>query len=396
MKIKSITPLNDGMSKSVAEKYWSDVEGFAQYSFNKSHSSAYSLLSWVTMWLKTYYPAEFYAAAMTVIDKEDQLAGLVADAQTKKLRVLPPDLNKSSARIEIEGEDVLYAPFQSVKGISSNVASSILKLRAHAGGSFKDLSGLEPEVQRAVLGRTQVNSKHRETLGRVGAFYAIDGVGVDPTHPSRLKDRIELLPGFTVDLVKPDRLLNAEHLAKIKITSMIEEIGRCEGCSLKGQAHPLPRMGDAPKFALFFDSPNWKEERAGKMLEGDAANVVKAALKGVGLKASDGYYSSLVKVCKPKDQKALTNEQISNCSKWVEKELDILKPPIIIAMGSNAVRYFTKGMKGTPTDLAGKVIYRADLDASVILGINPSSLFHDPGKITLVEKTFEQLGELLS
>lgn len=391
----------NGMAKDRAELLWDTILGFAGYGFNKSHAVEYTLISWVTMWLKVYYPAEFYAAAMTVIDKEEQLAALVGDAQGRKLHVLPPDLNKSSDRIEIEGEDKLYAPFQAVKGISSNVAAAIMKLRGNAGGHFKrdaagGIPGLEPGVQRALLGRTVVNAKHRETLGRVGAFYSLTGEGVAPTHPSRLKDRIELMPGFTVDMVKPERDLNVEALAKIKITSLIEDMRSCAGCSLQGAPHPLPRMGAKPKFMVVFDSPNWKEERAGKMLEGDSADVIKACLKGVGLTAADGYYTSLVKSAKPKDQKQLANEQINGCSKFLQQEIDILKPPVIIAMGSNAVRWFSPGVKGTPSDLAGKVIYRADLDASVIFGINPGSLFHDPSKVKLIEAAFEKLGQLLA
>jgi DNA polymerase-3 subunit alpha len=383
-----------------ADALWTAIEGYAAYSFNKSHSYEYSLISYMTMWIKVYYPAEFFAAAMTVIDKEEKLASLVTDAQDKKLKILPPDINISTDRIEIKGEDELYAPFQAVKGISSNVAGAILKLREFQGGVFEAtagvIRGLEPEIQRKVLGRTQVNAKHRETLGRIGAFHSITGEGKPPLHPDRLKDRLELMPGFTVELVKPDRELNAEHLAKIKITHLIEEARSCEGCSLKGKPHPVPRMGDKPRFMLVFDSPNWKEERAGKMLEGDAADVVKAALKDVGLKASDGYYTSLVKSMKPKEAKALTNEQINGCSKFLTQEIEILKPPVIIAMGSNSVRYFSPGIKGTPSDLAGKAIYRADLDATIIFGINPGSLFHDPSKIKLVEATFQKLGELLS
>jgi DNA polymerase-3 subunit alpha len=388
--------VKSGMVVSAADMLWETIAGFAGYGFNKSHAAEYTLISWQTMWLKVYYPAEFYAAAMTVIEKEDQLMGLVADAKTRKLQVLPPELNFSSNRIEIVGEDKLYAPFQAIKGISSNVASAIMKLREHAGGMFKDMSGLDPAVQKLVIGRTNVNSAHREKLSRVGAFYSIDGVGVAPTHPDRLKDRLELIPGFTVEMVKADRSLTVEHLAKIKITSMIEDIRSCEGCSLKGNPHPLPRMGDAPKFMLVFDSPNWKEERAGKMLEGDAADVVRAALKGIGLKAADGYYTSLVKSTKPKDQKLLSNGQITGCEKWLKQEIEILKPPIIIAMGSNAVRWFSPGIKGNPSELAGKVIFNAELDASIIFGINPGSLFHDPSKVTLVEAIFDKLSELLS
>jgi len=420
-------------SESKADALWTSIEGYAAYSFNKSHSYEYSLISWVTMWLKVYYPAEFFAAAMTVIEDETKLASLVQDAQSRGLHVLPPDLNRSSDRIEIDGEDKLFAPFQAIKGISGGVASAIVKLRnavdtpAPGTRSLKEtagvftmtapattriitrgkkageseavpavIDGLDPEFQKKVLGRTTVNTAARDRLDRVGALYGVTGEGKAPMHPDRLKDRIELMPGFTVDMVKPDRGLNVEDLAKIKIQSLIGDVAKCEGCSLAGKAHPLPRMGDKPKFMLVFDTPNWREERAGKMLEGDAADVVKAALKGVGLKAADGYYTSLVRSPKPKDQKVLTNEMINGCSKWLQQEIEILKPPVIIAMGSNAVRWFAPGVKGTPSDLAGKVIYRADLDATVIFGINPGSLFHDPSKAKLIETAFDKLGELLA
>lgn len=412
---------NSAWTESKADALWTAIEGYAAYSFNKSHSYEYTLISWVTMWIKTYYPAEFFAAAMTVIDDDTKLASLVSDAQSKKLLVLPPDLNKSSDRIEIEGEDKLYAPFQAVKGISSGVASALMKLRQSVGGTFTmtapagtrvitrgakkgqteeypaAIKGLEPADQKDVLGGNKVNTAHRAALDKVGAFHSVTGEGKAPMHPDRLKDRIALMPGFTVDMVKPDRSLAADQLQRIAITSMIGDIATCDGCSLAGKPHPLPRIGDKPRFMLVFDTPGWREEeKAGRMLEGDSAEVVKAALKGVGLKPGDGYYTSLVKSAKPKDQKMISNEQINGCTKWLQKEIEILKPGVIIAMGSNAVRWFAPGMKGTPTDLAGKVIYRQDLDATVIFGINPGSLFHDPSKIKFVEAAFDKLGELLS
>ena len=401
MKIKSITPLNDGMDRHVAEKYWSDLAGFASYSFNKSHSVEYSLISWITMWLKVYYPAEFYAASMTVIDNEDQLAALAGDAQGKKIQVLPPDLNRSTGRVEIDGEDKLYAPFQAMKGVSVKVSEAIVKLRDHAGGAFTAgatgaITGLDPVVQKALLGRTVVNAGVREKLTRIGAMYSITGEGRPATHPDRLRDRIELLPGFTVDMVKPDRYLDVDELAKIKITRLVSDYRACEGCSLKGNPHPQVRMGAKPKFMVVFDYPSWQEERQGRMLEGSNAEVVKAALAGVGMNAADGYYTSLVKSCKPKEQKQLTNEQINGCTEWLKKEIEILKPPVIIAMGSASVRWFSPGIKGSPTDLAGKVIYRQDLDASVIFGISPGSLFHDPSKVKLIEDAFDKLNQLMA
>ena len=80
------------------------------------------------MWLKTHYPAEFFAAALTILG-EDKHQGLVKDALTYSIRVLPPDVNVSSNRIEIrtleDGSQVLYAPFSAVKGCSENGCQAI-------------------------------------------------------------------------------------------------------------------------------------------------------------------------------------------------------------------------------------------------------------------------------
>lgn len=422
MKIKSVTPLEGGMGDYAANALWSNIEGFAAYSFNKSHSYEYSLISWMTMWLKVYYPAEFYAGALSVVEIEEKQASLIIDAQANGLQVLPPDIRKSTDRIEIEGEDKLYAPFQAVKGISEGTAAAIVEMRAKAGdftwapptavlrrrkdketGKFAVVSepvpGHVPELaaakQTELLGRTKINAAALERLGRVGAFASLDG-GMPAMHPDRLRDRLELMPGFTVEVVKPDRGLSSESFVKIKLTAMMSEIEGCKGCSLKGKPHPLFRTGEKPRFMLVFDNPSYKEEKAGKLLAGESGELVKAALKDVGLKVSDGYYTTLVKASKPREQKALTNEQINGCTQWLDQEIALLKPGVIVAMGSNAVRYFAPGLKGTPSDLAGKAIYRSDLDATIIFGLNPGMVFFDASKISLVESVFSKLSEVLA
>ena len=70
-----------GMTELSAGMLWDKIEGFAGYAFNKSHSVEYSIVSYWTMWVKVRYPAEFFAAAMTVVDKEEKLTGLVIDAR---------------------------------------------------------------------------------------------------------------------------------------------------------------------------------------------------------------------------------------------------------------------------------------------------------------------------
>jgi DNA polymerase-3 subunit alpha len=421
MKIKSVTPNNDGMGAMNAAALWSNIEGFAAYSFNKSHSYEYSLISWITMWLKVYYPAEFYAGALTVVDNEDKQASLITDAQSKGFKVLPPCITASSDCIVIRGEWELLAPFQAVKGISSGAAQALIQLREHYGtftlvpaetvmkrrkqpsGVFAMVEEVVPahikelstESQQAVLGRSKVNSAALERLEKVGALFKLKG-GVPPLHQDRLRDRLEYLPGYTTERVKATRGLAAEHLAKIKVTQLVEQMRSCTGCDLQGKPHPVPRMGDTPKFMVVTDAPNFKEERDGKLLAGDSADIIKACLKDVGLKVSDGYYTTLVKSAKPREQKLLSNAQINACKGYLAQEIDILKPPVIIAMGGNAIRYFAPDIKGNPADLAGKAIYRADLDATIIFGLNPGMLFHDPSKISLVQAVFATLSETLS
>lgn len=384
-----------GMAELAAGMLWDKIEGFAGYAFNKSHSVEYSIISYWAMWVKVRYPAEFFAATMTVVDKEEKLAPLVLDARRCGIQVLPPDINKSSARIEIEGEKVLYAPFQAVKGISTNVAAHIMTVRNAHKEPFTSKAEFEATVVALKLAG-KVNKSHREKLERVGAYASIEPGTSAAIHTDRLKDRLELMPGFTVDAVKADRAINNEHLAMAKIIRISTEARACDKCSLAGKDHPIPRIGKSPKFMVVFDAPNWQEAKKGKMFEGDGAKILKAALEDVGLSGNDGYYTALVKSPKPSGEKMLSNESIIACSDYLKQEIDALKPPVIIAMGGNAIRFFAPGIKGQPAELAGKVIYDPKLDASVIFGLNPAQVAFDPSKIKLIQNVCEKLAELIS
>lgn len=384
-----------GMGEIAAGVLWDKIEGFAGYAFNKSHAVEYSILSYWAMWMKVRYSAEFFAAAMTVVDKEEKLAGLVIDARRLGIEVVPPDINKSSSRVEIEGEKILYAPFQAVKGISEKVSSYIMLAREKHGAPFASLEEFEARVVAEKIA-AKVNKSHREKLERIGAFASITPGEKPSNHPDRLKERLELMPGFTVDAVKADRVINDDRLNLMKIIRMTEELRSCDKCSLRGAQHPLPRIGKAPKFMVVFDAPNWQEAKKGKLLEGEAAGYMKAALNDAGLSANDGYFTSLVKSPKPAGVKMLTNESIIACSEYLKQEIEILKPPVIVAMGSNAIRYFAPGVKGSPAELAGKFIYDPKLDATIIFGLNPAQVTFDPGKGKLLLDIAEKITELVT
>ena len=91
----------------------------------------------------------------------------------------------------------------------------------------------------------------------------------------------------------------------------------------------------------------------------------------------------------------MSNEQINGCMQYLQKEIELLKPPIILVCGAKSLRYFAPSLKGGMAELAGKVIYDPKIDASIIIGINPGMIFFDGSKIKLLQAAVQQLKDLI-
>lgn len=393
MKIKSLKVLaNSGMKKMAATALWDNIEKFAAYSFNRSHSVEYTIISYQALWVKTYYPAEFYAASLT-ISNEDKLAGLVTDAQTHNIYVVPPDINISTDEFEIgydakREQHLLYTPFNNVLNCSGNTTAAILAAREKVGAPFRD-----KEHFLASVNKTRCNKRVQANLDAVGAFASIEPTQLDARHPDRLRAQKELMSGLIVEMVKSENSIKMDKFAKTKIIHMVNETRECEGCSLKGGVHPTPRLGKNAKFMVITDCPNFGEEQAMSMLEGTASNYLKTALAANGFSAKDGYFTSLVKA--QKDAKQLANEQINACAGFLKREIEIVKPPIIVACGGAAIRNLVPGVKGGFAELAGQVHYSPELDANIVFGINPMMVYPDPSRQSMLNDVFKKVAELV-
>src|SRR5260370_25165788 len=170
MKITAIEPLNDGMTEGAANMLWDKSELFAGYAFNRSHSVEYAVISFWAMWLKVNYPAEFFAASLTEIDKEEKREPLVMEARRMNIQVLPPDINYSSARVEIVGDDKLYAPFQALKGCSDKAAGYITDARIKWGKPFEKRIDLDAALKAAGYTGPHINPAVKDKLQLMGAF----------------------------------------------------------------------------------------------------------------------------------------------------------------------------------------------------------------------------------
>ncbi|MDK9793862.1 DNA polymerase III subunit alpha [Vibrio sp. D431a] len=131
-----------GVDPTLALKIFDLVEKFAGYGFNKSHSMAYAYIAYQTAWLKRYYPCEYMAAVLSSqADNHDKLKQTLIDCKKNGIEILPPDINKSGAMFEPEGEMSIRYGLSAIKGVGNVNLVKILNER-NENGSFTTL----PEI----------------------------------------------------------------------------------------------------------------------------------------------------------------------------------------------------------------------------------------------------------
>ncbi len=141
------------------------MELFAEYGFNKSHSAAYALVSYQTIWLKAHYPAAFMAAVLSAdMDNTEKVVTFVDDCLQLGLEVVAPDINRSEYRFISENEGNVIFGLGAIKGAGESAIAEILEER-DKNGPFKSMA----EMCQRVKSR-KISKRILETLIRAGAF----------------------------------------------------------------------------------------------------------------------------------------------------------------------------------------------------------------------------------
>lgn len=376
---------HSGLSESQATSIFDKIEKFAGYGFNKSHSAAYALISYFCQWVKTHHPAAFYASALTIL-KEEKYPGIVRDANAKGILIMPPDVNKSSDRFEIAYDakrecTVLYTPFDKVKGLSGKATQSILEAREKAG-EFRS-----KEEFLSVVNKRSVNKRVQESLTLIGAFAEIESE-IPALHPDRLKDQKILLPGLVVENVKSDRIIELDGHVTGELVKILRDAKEC--CEeTAGRPHPLPYSPKKSKMMVLTDAPTFHDVEKGKLTEGKGYKVIIDAMKETGLKRSDAYHTCFMKSEKQKGEK-ITNQIAIDYGQILDREIELLKPPVIVALGTQSIRHLVPDVKGGWEELAGQSHYCSKRDVTIIFGINPAMLHFDPSRAHYLNEAFEQ------
>ncbi|MHC4870281.1 MAG: DNA polymerase III subunit alpha [Planctomycetota bacterium] len=166
---KFVSQAKDTTGCEIAEQIFEQIEYFAGYGFNKSHSACYALIAYQTAYLKAHYPKEFMAALLTAkLGDTKKVVDYIEECKKMGIDVKPPDINESRAEFTVVGEDLRFG-LGAVKGVGVAAIEDMVAEREE-NGKFKDLYDFCSRVDLRTLNKGTI-----ESLIKAGSFDSLSG-----------------------------------------------------------------------------------------------------------------------------------------------------------------------------------------------------------------------------
>ena len=227
--------ISQGVDGELAMKIFDLVEKFAGYGFNKSHSAAYALVSYQTLWLKAHYPSEFMAAVMSSdMQNTDKVVTFIEECRDMGLTVVPPSVNSGAYMFGVNDEGHIIYGLGAIKGVGEGPIEAIVRAR-NEGGPFKDLFDFCDRVDAKSL-----NKRVLEALIRSGA---LDLLGPWPNKPGQLNMNRAVLSASQSKAIKA-----ADQSAKNQDLGLMDMFGS------------LVPAGEDNVYDSYLKTPEWSDK----------------------------------------------------------------------------------------------------------------------------------------
>ena len=205
--------IKNKIHKKQAVEIFELLEKFAEYGFNKSHATAYAMITFQTAWLKAYYPIEFLTANISSdINDTDRIVKLILECRRMKIEVKTPDINLSNSDFQIINNNTIQYGLSAIKNIGAKATEGIIQYRQKKG-SFKsifDLAKVVPPINKKVL----------ESLILVGACDSLE------EHRYEMYESLELILNFIAKYHKKadsqQESLFGEETLKSKVPELLD------------------------------------------------------------------------------------------------------------------------------------------------------------------------------
>jgi len=159
-----------GLPQDKLEKVWTDWEAFAQYAFNKSHSTCYAYVAYQTAYLKAHYPSEYMAAVLNHAGSIEKITFFMEECKRMGLKVLGPDINESKKGFSVNQKGEIRVGLGGLKGVGEAAVEGIIAERTKDG----PFSTIFDMIKR--INQRTVNKKTLESLAYAGAFDCFTGM----------------------------------------------------------------------------------------------------------------------------------------------------------------------------------------------------------------------------
>jgi len=339
---------------------------YAEYAFNRSHAVEYALIGYWTAWLKAHYSTEFMCASLTH-GGENRVEGLVKEAYRLGLSVFPPKVGISKAITWQAKGKRLIAPFIIIKGVGDKTAqeAALYKRKEHAQGFFKiETKGKQTKLEKLL---EQAGSFDEDSIPNDSSLFSFDFRNAPPPEPS------------------------AEMIQTIRFKLDIDD---CHDCDLRKECtKPVCPSKGQYNIMIIMEAPGRNEDAKGVGLVGDAGDVLWTELAKYNLKRIMFHVTNAVK-CWPSITKTPKYPHIETCTtKWLSKEIEQLKPKLILA-GGNSVMYYLLGKTGI-TSINATTQWNEKVKAYVCWCIHPASILHNPNNKYLFRDGIENFFKTL-
>lgn len=232
-----------------ASKIFDLMEKFAGYGFNRSHSVAYAVVAYQTVWLKVFYPAEYMSAVMSAdLQDTDRLRNFVRECRRLSVDILPPDVNKSAYKFTVDANGHIIYGLGAIKGLGSKVGEEIVNNRTSGYQDFFDFVSrvgtkvlskrilevlIKSGAMDLLLQSDKTKTGHRAAMEQMIADVLSNVSQTEKTHKLNVPDMF----GDAIVTAKQDRQMQAEAVAEWSIGQRLENEMQALGLYLSG--HPL-------------------------------------------------------------------------------------------------------------------------------------------------------------
>ena len=393
-------------SRDEAEDFWEGLLSWSSYGFGKGHATGYSVVAYWCAYLKYYYPTEFTCATLTFAPKE-KIKETVEQAYKLGLSLILPRISSPYTEISkwVARDNKLYIPWDCIKGIAEKKAKQILETKMPVS-PFTSHNADTEFMHKGKLGELlhtidayRYQDEIKETTSEMQKYFSFR-ITANPRQ--EYKSLYKLFP--TIGLRKLDPVLQGDlkELQKLnkktirvrRFKGYDDDLSSCTKCELINECtSPVPPSSGRYNVVIIGEAPGFEEDRDRIGFVGKSGQTL---WKLLGLDRTLFHITNICK-CFPSKTRTPKVKNIQECSHWIDKELQSIKPALILAFGNTSLYYF-EGVKTGITNYNATTRWSEKYGCWICYCLHPAAMLHNPenkAKFSSGIKNFKKTFEVL-